>query len=87
MSDLFRDARDAVKGQVVRVRSRGIRDCGSVAAYLREKRAADRKELLERLVPDRCCPSCHEIVVESRRWVIHRGWASCRSCWQKRKKK
>ncbi len=84
---LFRDARDALDGRVVRTRRSAIRDAGGVAAYLREKRAADRRELLDRLVPDRVCPACREIVVESRRWVVYLGLASCRGCWQRRKKK
>ena len=47
-----------------------VKDFASVGDYLKEKRADERRRQLDKLVPDRRCPVCGTLVLESRRWVI-----------------
>lgn len=58
-------------------------DPDDVNLYRRSIRAEDRRAILDRLVPDRRCPSCRTVVVNSRSWVINkrRTKVRCRSCW------
>ena len=52
------------------------------ADYARAVRLAKRVARLDRLVPDRRCPNCKEVVPDPRAWVVSRRGALCRSCHQ-----
>ena len=46
-------------------------------------RAERRAEARESQLPqDRRCPSCGEVKMESRRWVVSATGVVCRSCWK-----
>lgn len=61
-----------------------VRDAGGLVSYNRAKRVDDRKELLDRLVPDRRCKVCKVVKTRSRQWVIvRRSHAICRACFMK----
>lgn len=61
-------------------------DPTDVALYRSELRGEDRQSLLDALVPDRYCPLCQQLFIESRQWVLskNRTKAMCRSCYQTR---
>lgn len=53
-------------------------------SYLRLKRAAKRKAVLDRVAPDRVCPECKNIEYNDSNWRVNR-WHSeviCGDCWR-----
>jgi len=57
-------------------------DPDDVLQYRKEGRDEERARNLDRIVPDRRCPACGELVPESTRWVMNvkQTHAVCRSC-------
>ncbi len=52
-----------------------------VAAYKRDGRIKQRAELLDKLVPNRICPTCRKMKINPRQWVLCTLVAVCRSCY------
>lgn len=46
-----------------------------------QQNADSRDALLDRVVPDRRCPGCKQIVLARRSWIVKDGQCVCRSCW------
>lgn len=101
--DCFRYALDAVAA-VEKEEARHARRVTRFHARAGTRRSRDWKRerrlgLLEARVPDRRCPACGEVRLESRGWVLFDGhvrWlpseantagAVCRSCWWRRGRK
>lgn len=66
------------------VRRRCDWDDPTDVAYMKRMDRNDvRQALLDKLVPDRKCPLCKEMVLKSQSWVVNktRRKAICRSCW------
>jgi hypothetical protein len=96
MSDLFRDlaARvrdlDSAEARFEKFKSRKCDwdDPDDVNAYRRSRREKGRQSKLDKLVPDRVCPECKEIVLKTRSWRLVRHpetkklMAVCSSCHQ-----
>jgi len=89
----FRDARDLLEGlrlaenyySVERFKKCDWDDPDDVSLYKSQKRIARRDETILRLCPDKRCPSCGRIVLQSARWVISkdRNKVICKSCHQR----
>lgn len=63
------------------------KDCGDKAFYRKIQSVRLRREVIKDKYPDFRCPSCKEIIIEPRRWVI-RIYKShidciCKSCFQR----
>lgn len=94
---LLRDDRAHVEKAVRAVLSAGAacRSCWWQLVVRRAKRlvtgtpterfAAKRKALLDELVPDRRCPSCQRVYINSKSWVIRGRTAACKGCDMKNK--
>ncbi len=55
-----------------------------VAEYRRQKKQQKRNDELHCLVPDRVCPNCNRIYLQSSSWVVKDGIALCRGCHRSR---
>lgn len=52
-----------------------------VAAYKRDGRLKSRALLLDKIVPTRICPTCRNMKINPRQWVVCHAIAVCRSCY------
>lgn len=90
MSEEFREARqrlDDLRSAEEELLRQITTECDwsnpeDIAAYRAERRRHVRETLLERLVPDRRCPSCGQKRMRSRSWVVMRAedFVVCRAC-------
>jgi len=88
---MFRDARDQL--QAIELAEKKFQrelfkkcdwnDPKDVAHYKKLKRIDARNRVIKRLCPDRKCPSCGRIVLQTNSWVINKkeSEAICRSCY------
>jgi len=50
------------------------------ALLRQDSRVAERKRVLDVIVPTRVCPSCHRRIFMDSHWVVEKKLAWCRSC-------